>query len=63
MESYESLAAPIHGTEVAAGSLNTSSFETVWDAHEALSAFETAIGAPATDVLRFDADGILDELV
>jgi uncharacterized NAD-dependent epimerase/dehydratase family protein len=56
---YESLAAPVHPTEVVAGSLNTSSLGTE-AARETIAAFADAIDGPATDPVRFDAAEIVE---
>jgi uncharacterized NAD-dependent epimerase/dehydratase family protein len=57
---YESLAAPVHPTEVVAGSLNTSSLGTEAAARETIAAFADAIDGPATDPVRFDAAEIVE---
>lgn len=57
---YESVAAPVREAPVAAGSLNTAGLATEADAREAVSAFGEAIGVPATDVIRFGAEEILE---
>jgi uncharacterized NAD-dependent epimerase/dehydratase family protein len=59
---YESLAAPVRETEVAAGALNTSSLADDEAAREAVDAYAEAVGAPATDPVRFDAAEVLDDL-
>ena len=56
---YESLAAPVAGTEVVAGALNTSSLGSDEAAREALAAYADGVGAPAVDPVRFDADAAL----
>jgi uncharacterized NAD-dependent epimerase/dehydratase family protein len=60
---YEDLAAPVHPGEVVAGAVNTAAVDTDATARETLDAFEAAIGGPATDPIRFDADEILDAVV
>ncbi|WP_339104842.1 DUF1611 domain-containing protein [Haloterrigena salinisoli] len=60
---YESLSAPVSGGEIVAGALNTSGLETDADAREAVDAYGTEIDAPATDVLRFGADAVLEAIV
>lgn len=60
---YESVAAPVYETYVAAGSLDTSSFPTDAAAREAVDDFSAAIDAPATDVIRFGTDDILDAVL
>ena len=63
---YESLAAPVHEAEVAAGALATHGIGEVGEARDAIEGFGDAIDAPATDPVRFDADvlveGIMDAL-
>jgi uncharacterized NAD-dependent epimerase/dehydratase family protein len=59
---YESLAAPVHATEVVAGALNTASLPDDAAAREALDAYGEALGAPATDPVRFDAAEVLDDV-
>jgi len=59
---YESLAAPLHGTEVVAGALNTRFVEADAEARDAVDDYGAAIDAPATDPVRFDADEVLDAL-
>lgn len=59
---YESLAAPVNEAEVVAGALNTNDLEDDAAAREAVGAFSEQIGAPATDVVRFDAAEIVEEL-
>ncbi|MFB6160286.1 MAG: DUF1611 domain-containing protein [Haloferacaceae archaeon] len=59
---YESLADPVHDAEVVAGMLNTSSLGDDGAAREALDAYADAVGAPATDPVRFDAAEVLDAL-
>jgi uncharacterized NAD-dependent epimerase/dehydratase family protein len=59
---YESVAAPVHETEVVAGALNTRSIDDDEAAREAVESFGEEIGAPATDLVRFDADEIVEQL-
>jgi uncharacterized NAD-dependent epimerase/dehydratase family protein len=59
---YESLAAPVHEAEVVAGCLNTASLDDDEAAREAVAAFGAALGGPATDPVRFDADRVVDKL-
>ena len=59
VDRYESLAAPVHETEVVAGALNTSSLADDAAAREALDTYAEAVGAPATDPVRFDAAEVL----
>jgi uncharacterized NAD-dependent epimerase/dehydratase family protein len=56
---YERTAAPVHPTEVVAGSLNTASVDGDAAAREACAGFGDALGAPATDPVRFDPDALL----
>jgi uncharacterized NAD-dependent epimerase/dehydratase family protein len=60
---YEGLAAPVHPGEVVAGAVNTSSIDSDAAAREALDAFGSQVGGPATDPIRFDADEILDAVL
>ncbi|MDJ1431208.1 DUF1611 domain-containing protein [Halostagnicola sp. A-GB9-2] len=60
---YENLAAPVNEASVVAGALNTSGIEDDEDARRELEAYENALGAPATDVLRFDAKTILEAVL
>jgi len=62
VDRYESLAAPLHETDVVAGSLNTRFVETDAEARDAVDDYGAAIDAPATDPVRFDADEVLDAL-
>jgi len=59
---YERLAAPLHETDVVAGALNTRFVEGDDQAREAVEKYGTAIDAPATDPVRFDADEVLNTL-
>ncbi len=59
---YESLAAPVHGTEVVAGALNTKDLADDAAAREAVDAFGDAIDVPATDPVRFDPGEIVGAL-
>ena len=60
---YEDLAQPVHETSVAAGCLNTATLGGDGAARDTLSEYGDAIGAPATDPVRFDAGEILDSLL
>jgi len=62
VDRYESLAAPVREAEVVAGALNTADLDGDDAAREAVAAFGDAIGAPATDPVRFDADELLEAL-
>jgi uncharacterized NAD-dependent epimerase/dehydratase family protein len=57
---YESLAAPVHPAEVVAGSLNTAALGDDAAARAAVDAYAEAVGGPATDPVRFNADEVLD---
>ncbi|MCL9812626.1 DUF1611 domain-containing protein [Natranaeroarchaeum aerophilus] len=59
---YEGLAAPVSDASVVAGALNTSDLGDA-AARDALVDFESAIDAPATDVLRYDIDDVLEAIV
>ncbi|MFB6108176.1 MAG: DUF1611 domain-containing protein [Haloplanus sp.] len=63
LDLYENLAAPVAPTEVVAGTLNTSDLPDDDAARDALAAYETALDAPVTDPIRFDADEILDAVL
>jgi uncharacterized NAD-dependent epimerase/dehydratase family protein len=63
VDRYESVAEPVHETHVAAGALNTASIESDDQAREAVRAFETTLGVPASDPIRFDTEPILEALV
>ncbi|MFB6217960.1 MAG: DUF1611 domain-containing protein, partial [Halobacteriaceae archaeon] len=56
---YESLSAPVHEAEVAAGALNTAAIDDDAAAREAVERFGDAIGAPATDPVRFGVEEVL----
>jgi uncharacterized NAD-dependent epimerase/dehydratase family protein len=59
---YESLATPVHETEVVAGAVNTSDIENDEAAREAVETFGEELGGPATDPVRFDAGEVLDAI-
>ncbi|MFB6094976.1 MAG: DUF1611 domain-containing protein [Halodesulfurarchaeum sp.] len=59
---YEGIAEPVAPTEVSAGMLDTSDLDTDRAAREAIEDYADAIGAPATDPIRFDAGEVLDAL-
>jgi uncharacterized NAD-dependent epimerase/dehydratase family protein len=59
VDRYESLAAPVHETEVVAGSLNTRAVDDDADARAAVKRFGEKIDAPATDPLRFSVEELL----
>ncbi|MDY6818003.1 MAG: DUF1611 domain-containing protein [Halobacteriales archaeon] len=60
---YENLANPVHETAVAAGALNTSHIEDDAAARDAVETYSEAIGAPATDPVRFGGEELLEALV
>jgi len=60
---YERLAAPVHGGSVVAGALNTSGIDTDAEGRAAVEEYAADLGAPATDVVRFGADRILDPIL
>ena len=60
---YERLAAPVHGSEVVAGALNTSGIDADEEARAAVDDYADDLGAPATDAVRFGVDEILDPIL
>jgi uncharacterized NAD-dependent epimerase/dehydratase family protein len=56
VDRYESLAAPVHDADVVAGALNTVDVDDDGDARGAVASFETALDAPAGDLVRFADD-------
>ncbi|MFC6903932.1 DUF1611 domain-containing protein [Halalkalicoccus tibetensis] len=60
---YEGLAAPVHGTEVAAGALNTVDIVDEGPARDAIDEYGSDLGVPATDPVRFGADELLEALL
>jgi len=58
---YESVAKPVAASRVVAGAINTAGLDDE-DAREAVAAYADALGAPATDVIRFGTDELLEEL-
>jgi len=58
---YEDLAAPVRETEVVAGALNTAHLDEE-PAREALDEYEDALGAPASDPIRFGSEPILEAI-
>lgn len=60
---YEALARPVAETEVVAGALNTHPLSTDADARDAIEAYETELGVPCTDPVRFDSSPILSEIL
>ncbi|MFB6268152.1 MAG: DUF1611 domain-containing protein [Halodesulfurarchaeum sp.] len=59
---YEGIAEPVAPTAVAAGMLDTSDLDDDRAARAAIEDYADAIGAPATDPVRFDAGEVLDSL-
>ncbi|GAA0207732.1 DUF1611 domain-containing protein [Halobaculum roseum] len=59
---YESLAAPVHGTEVVAGALNTADLDDDAAAEAAVEEFAAGIDAPATDLIRFGAEEVVEAI-
>ncbi len=59
---YEDLAAPVSAAEVVAGALNTAGLEDDAAARDAVETYAETLGAPATDVIRFDTDAVLEVL-
>ncbi|SHG75897.1 DUF1611 domain-containing protein [Halobaculum gomorrense] len=59
---YESLAAPVHEAEVVAGALNTAGIADDAAAREAVDEFADEIDAPATDLIRFGAEAIVEAI-
>ncbi|WP_458185648.1 DUF1611 domain-containing protein [Haladaptatus sp. NG-WS-4] len=60
---YEDLAGPVYETEVVAGAMNTSGIEDDDAARDAVQSYESSLGAPATDPVRFDADNVLEAIL
>lgn len=63
LEAYAAVTDPICPTTIVGGSLNTSGLDDDSDARAAIDSFEAEIDAPATDVIRFDPDTLLDAIV
>ncbi|SEH16586.1 Uncharacterized conserved protein, NAD-dependent epimerase/dehydratase family [Natronorubrum sediminis] len=59
---YEGLSAPVADGEVVAGALNTTTLEDDAAAQEAVEAYTDELGVPATDVIRFGTDDVLEAL-
>ncbi|QLK25892.1 DUF1611 domain-containing protein [Natrinema zhouii] len=60
---YESVAEPVAESRVVAGAINTAGLEDDEDAREAVAAYADALGAPATDVIRFGTDELLEAVL
>ncbi len=59
---YESLAAPVSEASVVAGALNTAGLDDD-AARDALEEYAAELDAPATDVIRFGTDDLLEVLL
>jgi uncharacterized NAD-dependent epimerase/dehydratase family protein len=59
---YESLAGPVHDTEVVAGAVNTNDVADDAAAREAVEEFSAAIDAPASDPIRFGTEELLEAI-
>ncbi len=59
---YENLSEPVSEAPVVAGALNTADV-TEAEARQAVDGYAEALGTPATDVIRFDTDDILEVLL
>lgn len=59
---YESLAGPVHETEVVAGAINTSGIETDELAEATVEEYADELGAPATDPIRFGCEELIEVL-
>ncbi|MFD1647280.1 DUF1611 domain-containing protein [Haloarchaeobius litoreus] len=62
VELYEELAAPVREASVVAGALNTVGVEDDEAAQDAVGEFADALDAPATDLVRFGADDVLEAI-
>lgn len=62
VEAYTSIAEPIGPTTILGGALNTSAIDADDDARQAVDEYADRLEAPATDVIRFGSDPILDAL-
>ncbi|WP_135821376.1 DUF1611 domain-containing protein [Halostella litorea] len=63
VERYESLAAPVHGSAVVAGALNTMDVDGDDDAREAVREYGDALDLPVADLVRFDPDLVLEAVL
>lgn len=63
IDRYESLARPVHETEVVAGALNTRSVETDDTARTAVEDYATSLDVPASDPIRFGSEEILEAIL
>ncbi|WP_440770045.1 DUF1611 domain-containing protein [Natronorubrum sp. DTA28] len=60
---YEDLATSVADSEVVAGALNTSNIDDDAAAREAVDEYASDLGMPASDVIRFGSDALLEELI
>ena len=60
---YESLAEPVHETEVVGGAINTSHIDSDDSAKAAVEEYGDELGGVATDPIRFGCDALVEELV
>lgn len=63
LETYRAVTAPLFSTEFVGGSLDTSGLDADAEARAAIETFETELDAPATDVIRFGPERLLDAIV
>ena len=59
---YEGLAAPVSDAPVVAGALDTSDLDDA-AARQALTEYESIVDVPATDVVRYEPDAVLEAIV
>ena len=59
---YENLSAPVSEAEIVAGALNTAGLEDDAAARDAVETYAETLGAPATDVIRFETDDVIEAL-
>jgi len=60
---YESLAEPVHETEVVGGAINTSHIDSDEIARATVEEYEEELGGVATDPIRFGCEELVEELV
>ncbi|MGQ3411942.1 DUF1611 domain-containing protein [Natrinema sp. LN54] len=60
---YESIAAPVAESQIVAGAINTAGLADDAAARDAVEEYADTLGAPATDVIRFDTDDVLEALL
>ena len=63
LRAYAAVTDPICPTTIVGGSLNTSGLDEDATARDAIETYEREIGAPATDVIRFGPEKLLDAIV